>query len=458
MPPASTGLFSAQAWRDPVRRQGFRELGRRLLFLLFALAIFRLGTHVPVPGLNPEEVARIFQGSKGTVVDMLSMFTGGALERMSIFALGIMPYISASIIVQLMATVIPSWEALRKEGESGRRKLTQYTRIGTLILAIAQGIGLCATMLAQNATLSTGMGFYVPALTSLVAGSMFLMWLGEQITERGVGNGVSMLIVGGIVARLPITIQQSFDAVQKGQTSAIALLLIGVLSLAVVMAVVFMEKAQRRIPVNYAQRQQGKQTYSRQQQGHLPLKINMAGVIPAIFASSLLLFPATLGQWVAKSTDPTGWQKFLQDVVLALSPGQPLYLVLFGALIIFFCYFYTALVFSPKEVAENLKRSGAYVPGIRPGEQTSRYLDHVLNRLTFIGSIYITLICLLPLLLEGVFRVPIHLGGTSVLIVVVVMIDFVAQMQTHLVSQQYYDQSLLKRGTSLAALPVNQDK
>ena len=438
-------LFSGQALRDPVRRQGYRELGQRLLFLLFALAIFRLGTHVPIPGLDPVQVAEIFKSTKGTVVDMLSMFTGGAMERMSIFALGIMPYITASIVVQLMATVIPSWEALRKEGESGKRKLSQYTRIGTLGLAIVQGIGLCATMLSQGAALSSGLSFYVPALTSLVAGSMFLMWLGEQITERGVGNGISLLIVAGIVATFPAMVLQSFQLIQQGQASLISLLVVSVLALAVVVGVVFMEKAQRRVPVNYAQRQQGKAAYSRQQQSHLPLKINMAGVIPAIFASSMLLFPATLGQLIGTSPNPSGWQQFLQDVVLALSPGQPLYLALFAAMIIFFCYFYTALVFSPKEVSENLKRSGAYVPGIRPGDQTSRYLDHVLNRLTFIGSIYITLVCVLPLILQGAFSIPIHLGGASLLIVVVVMLDFVAQMQSHLVSQQYHDQTLLRQ-------------
>ncbi|MEY4516977.1 MAG: hypothetical protein RL180_1323 [Pseudomonadota bacterium] len=427
--------------------KGYRELMHRLLFLLGAMVVFRLGAHIPVPGINPDRLAQLFEQNKNTILSLFNMFSGGALERMSILALGIMPYISASIIVQLMSTVVPSLEALKKEGEAGRRKINQYTRQGTLLLGLVQAVGMSAGLISQGITLSAGLAFYIPAVTSLVAGTMFLMWLGEQITERGVGNGISMLIFAGIVAGMPSLVVQSIESVNQGQTTLISLLIMGVLGLAVVAAVVFMERAQRRIPVNYAQRQQqGRKVYAAQQ-SHLPLKINMAGVIPAIFASSLLLFPASLGQWVGNSPNPNVAQRILQDVALVLSPGQPLYLVLFGVMIIFFCYFYTALVFSPREVAENLKRSGAYVPGIRPGEQTSRYLDHVLNRLTFIGAIYITTVCLMPMVLQAAFGVPFHLGGTSLLIVVVVVMDFMAQVQAHLTSHQYQNQSLMKKGS-----------
>ncbi len=429
---------------NPMAREGYRELTQRIIFLLLALVVFRLGSHIPVPGIDPDRLAQLFQQNKDTILSMFNMFSGGALQRMSILALGIMPYISASIIVQLMATVVPSLEALKKEGESGRRKINQYTRQGTLLLGLVQAVGMSAGLISQGITLSSGMAFYIPAVTSLVAGTMFLMWLGEQITERGVGNGISMLIFAGIVAGMPAQIGQAFEGVNQGQNSLIGLMIMGVLALVVVAAVVFMEKAQRRITVNYAQRQQGRKVFT-SQPTHLPLKINMAGVIPAIFASSLLLFPASLGTWVGNSPNPTMVQKALQDVALVLSPGQPLYLVLFGVLIIFFCYFYTALVFSPREVSENLRRSGAYVPGIRPGEQTSRYLDQILNRLTFIGAIYITTVCLLPMLLQAAFGVPFHLGGTSLLIVVVVVMDFMAQVQAHLTSHQYHNQSLMRK-------------
>jgi preprotein translocase subunit SecY len=418
---------------------------QRLLFLFGALVVFRLGAHIPVPGINPERLAQLFEQNQNTILSLFNMFSGGALERMSILALGIMPYISASIIVQLMATVVPSLEALKKEGEAGRRKINQYTRQGTLLLGLVQAVGMCAGLISQGITLSNGLAFYVPAVTSLVAGTMFLMWLGEQITERGVGNGISMLIFAGIVAGMPGLVAQAFESVNQGQATLIGLLVMGVLALAVVAAVVFMERAQRRIPVNYAPRQQQGQKVFATQQSHLPLKINMAGVIPAIFASSLLLFPASLGQWVGNSPNPNMAQRFLQDMALVLSPGQPLYLVLFAVMIIFFCYFYTALMFSPKEVSENLKRSGAYVPGIRPGDQTTRYLDHVLNRLTFIGAIYITVVCLMPMVLQSAFGVPFHLGGTSLLIVVVVVMDFMAQVQAHLTSHQYQNQSLMKK-------------
>jgi preprotein translocase subunit SecY len=418
---------------------------QRLLFLFGALVVFRLGARIPVPGINPERLAQLFEQNQNTILSLFNMFSGGALERMSILALGIMPYISASIIVQLMATVVPSLEALKKEGEAGRRKINQYTRQGTLLLGLVQAVGMCAGLISQGITLSNGLAFYVPAVTSLVAGTMFLMWLGEQITERGVGNGISMLIFAGIVAGMPGLVAQAFESVNQGQATLIGLLVMGVLALAVVAAVVFMERAQRRIPVNYAPRQQQGQKVFATQQSHLPLKINMAGVIPAIFASSLLLFPASLGQWVGNSPNPNMAQRFLQDMALVLSPGQPLYLVLFAVMIIFFCYFYTALMFSPKEVSENLKRSGAYVPGIRPGDQTTRYLDHVLNRLTFIGAIYITVVCLMPMVLQSAFGVPFHLGGTSLLIVVVVVMDFMAQVQAHLTSHQYQNQSLMKK-------------
>lgn len=425
----------------------YREIIQRLLFLLGAIFVFRLGVHIPLPSINHQALADVISKNQGTFLGLFNMFSGGALERMSIFALGIMPYISASIIVQLVSTVIPSLEALKKEGEQGKRKISQYTRQGTLLLAIAQASGMCVGLVSQGITLTSGIAFFIPAVTSLVAGTMFLMWLGEQITERGIGNGISMIIFAGIVAALPTTVMQSLTGVQTDQSNLIGLLVLGVLSLVVMAGIVFIEKAQRRVPVNYAQKQQGRRIIAAQQT-HLPLKINMAGVIPAIFASSLLMFPASLGQWVGDSgPQANGFQRFAQDFALLLSPGHPLYLVLFGMLIIFFCYFYTALVFSPKEVAENLKRSGAYVPRIRPGEQTARYLDHILNRLTFIGSIYITVICLMPMILQDMFGVPFHLGGTSLLIVVVVVMDFMAQLQAHLTSHQYDNQALIKKTT-----------
>ncbi len=424
----------------------YREIIRRMIFLICALLVFRLGSHIPVPGINNAALERLFNANQGTILGLFNMFSGGALQRMSILALGIMPYISASIIVQLMSTVIPSLEALKKEGEQGKRKINQYTRQGTLLLAVVQATGMCAGLISQGITLTNGLAFYVPAVTSLVAGTMFLMWLGEQITERGIGNGISMIIFAGIVANLPNMVLQFFSA--DSQVSLIGLVVFALIALAVLVAIVFIEKAQRRISVNYAQKQQGRRIFTAQQT-HLPLKINMAGVIPAIFASSLLLFPASLGQWVG-SADPNAGvvKRTLQDLALVLSPGHTLYLVLFGALIIFFCYFYTALVFSPKEVAENLKRSGAYVPGIRPGEQTARYLDHILNRLTFIGAIYITVICLMPMILQSAFSMSVNIGGTSLLIVVVVVMDFMAQLQAHLTSHQYDNQTLMRKTTA----------
>ena len=422
----------------------YDELFNRLLFLLGALVVYRFGSHVPIPGMDPESLSKFFKTNENTILGLFNMFSGGALERMSVMALGIMPYISASIIVQMMTAVIPSLDALKKEGQAGQRQINKYTRQLTLALALVQSIGMCTGLISQHLTLTTGIAFYIPAVTSLVAGSMFLMWLGEQITERGIGNGISMLILAGIVATFPQIVTQSINSVQQGQMNMIALLLFSLLALAVVAGIVFIERAQRRIPVNYAQKQSQERKIYAQQQSHLPLKINMAGVIPAIFASSLLLFPASLGQWVGHSPNPNMFQRFLQNMALVLSPGQPLYLVIFAALIIFFCYFYTALVFSPKEVAENLKRSGAYIPGIRPGLQTQRYLDHVLNRLTFIGAIYMTIICLMPMILQSAFGIPFHLGGTSVLISVVVIMDFIAQVKAHLMTHQYHDYSLMQ--------------
>ncbi len=425
----------------------YDELWTRLLFLIGALIVYRLGSHIPVPGINPVNLADLFSRNENTILSMFNMFSGGALERMSIMALGIMPYISASIIVQMMSAVVPSLEALKKEGEAGRRTLNKYTRQGTLALALVQSLGMSAGLISQNLTLSSGLTFYIPAVTSLVAGAMFLMWLGEQITERGVGNGISMLIFASIVAGTPGMISQSIEQVNQGQMNLIVLFIFVILGIAVTAGIVYIERAQRRVPVNYAQKQQqGRKIYA-QQQSHLPLKLNMAGVIPAIFASSLLLFPASLGQWVGQSADPTFTQKILQNIALVLSPGQPLYLVLFGAMIIFFCYFYTALVFSPREVAENLKRSGAYIPGIRPGQQTQRYLDHVLNRLTFIGAMYMTVICLMPMVVQSSFGVPFQLGGTSLLIMVVVVMDFISQIQAHLMTHQYHDQTLIQSPT-----------
>lgn len=418
----------------------YYELWTRMLFLFGALIVYRLGSHIPVPGMNPVSLANFFQSNSNTFLGMFNMFSGGSLERMSIMALGIMPYISASIVVQMMSAIVPSLEALKKEGESGRRTLNKYTRQGTLALAFVQAVGMSTGLIAGGLTLTTGLSFYIPAVTSLVAGSMFLMWLGEQITERGVGNGISMLILASIIASAPGMISQAFSQ----NLNLIVMLLFVVLGIAVIAAIVFIERAQRRVPVNYAQKQQlGRKIYA-QQQSHLPLKINMAGVIPAIFASSLLLLPASLGQWTTVSENPTLTQEIIQNITLVLQPGQPLYLLLFGVMIIFFCYFYTALMFNPKEVAENLKRSGAYIPGIRPGQQTKRYLDFVLNRLTFIGAMYMTIICLMPMVIQSVFNVPIPLGGASLLIMVVVLMDFIAQLQAHLMTHQYHDQTIIK--------------
>lgn len=417
---------------------GLSELWARLRFLFLAIIVYRIGAHIPVPGINPDRLADMFRQSEGTILSMFNMFSGGALERMSIFALGIMPYISASIIMQLLTAVSPQLEQLKKEGEAGRRKISQYTRYGTVVLALVQAIGMSVGLAGQGAALSPGLGFYVVAVSTFVAGAMFMMWLGEQITERGVGNGISMLIFSGIVAGLPRAIGQSFESARTGDVNIFALILVGFLAVAIIGFVVFVERGQRRIAVHYAKRQQGRKVFAAQT-SHLPLKVNMAGVIPAIFASSILLFPASLAAWFGQSPN-LGW---LQDVSQSIAPGHPLYILLFSAGIIFFCFFYTALMFNPKDVAENLKKSGAFIPGIRPGEQSARYIDGVLTRLTMFGALYMTGVCLLPQFLTVAANVPFYLGGTSLLIVVVVVMDFMSQVQSHLVSHQY--ESLMKK-------------
>lgn len=419
-------------------QNGLGELWSRIRFVLLAIVVYRIGTHIPVPGINPDALARLFEQNQGTILEMFNMFSGGALERMSILALGIMPYISASIIMQLLTAVTPQLEQLKKEGEAGRRKITQYTRYGTVLLATVQAFGVSAGLAGQGVTFSTGLDFYIAAVPSFVAGAVFMMWLGEQVTERGIGNGISILIFAGIVAGLPSALAQAFESARTGELNWALLLIIAVLAVAVIAFVVFVERGQRRITINYAKRQQGRQVFAAQT-SHLPLKLNMAGVIPAIFASSLLLFPASLGQWFGQGEG----MEWLQDISLALAPSQPLYIVLFSAGIIFFCYFYTALMFNPRDVAENLKKSGAFIPGIRPGVQTANYIDTVLGRLTLFGSLYITAVCLLPQLLVVAAEVPFYFGGTSLLIVVVVVMDFMAQVQSHLMSHQY--EGLMKK-------------
>ena len=421
---------------------GLSELKSRLLFVIGALLVFRAGSFVPIPGIDAAVLADLFEQQKGTIIEMFNMFSGGALSRASIFALGIMPYISASIVVQLLTVVHPALAELKKEGEAGRRKISQYTRYGTLVLAIFQAIGIATGLpnMVPNLVVIDQTMFTLIATVSLVTGTMFLMWLGEQITERGIGNGISLLIFAGIVAGLPKAIGQTIEQARQGELHVLLLLLIAVIAFAVIYFVVFMERGQRRIVVNYAKRQQGRKVFAAQST-HLPLKINMAGVIPAIFASSIILFPGTLAQWFGKSGNPAfSW---LTDVSLALSPGQPLYVILYAVAIIFFCFFYTALVFNPRETADNLKKSGAFVPGIRPGEQTAKYIDKVMTRLTLAGALYITFICLIPEFMMVAWNVRFYFGGTSLLIVVVVIMDFMAQVQTHLMSQQY--DSVLKK-------------
>jgi preprotein translocase subunit SecY len=419
-------------------QKGLGELWARLRFLFAAIIIYRIGTHIPVPGFDPDRLAELFTQNQGTYLGLFNMFSGGALERMSILALGVMPYISASIIMQLLSATVPALEQLKKEGDSGRRKINQYTRYGTVFLALIQGTAMAVGFASQGLAYEVSTMFYAVAISSLVAGAVFLMWLGEQITERGIGNGISMLIFAGIVAGIPGAIGQALESARQGDLNPVTLVFILVIAIAVVYFVVFVERGQRRLTVNYAQRQ-GRQAYNAQT-SHLPLKVNMAGVIPAIFASSLLLFPTSISQWFGSATNAPGW---LQDVALLIGPGQPLYVLLFSSLIIFFSFFYTALMYNPREVADNLKKGGAFLPGIRPGDHTAKYIDSVTTRLTLIGGVYITLICLMPQFLNVYFNVPFYLGGTSLLIAVVVTMDFMAQVQSHLMSQQY--DSLMKK-------------
>lgn len=419
-------------------QSGLGELWSRLRFVLLAIIVYRIGAHIPVPGINPDRLAALFEQNQGTILSLFNMFSGGALERMSILALGIMPYISASIIMQLMTVVSPQLEQLKKEGEAGRRKINQYTRYGTVLLATVQSFGMAVGLANQGVAFAADVSFYFVAVVTLVSGAVFLMWLGEQVTERGIGNGISILIFAGIVAGLPSAIGQSFEAARQGDLNILALLAIAALAVATVGFVVFMERGQRRITINYAKRQQGRRVYAAQT-SHLPLKVNMAGVIPPIFASSILLFPASIGQWFGQ----TEGMEWLQNVALALGPGQPLYILLFAICIVFFCYFYTAIVFNPKDVADNLKKSGAFIPGIRPGEQSARYVDTVLSRLTLFGALYITAVSLMPQFLVVAWNIPFYFGGTSLLIVVVVVMDFMAQVQSHLMSHQY--ESLMKK-------------
>lgn len=416
---------------------GLTELKRRVFFLLGALLVYRIGAHIPVPGINPAKLAELFSGNPG-ILGLFNLFSGGALSRLTVFALGVMPYISASIIIQLLTVVWPPLEQLKKEGQTGRRKISQYTRFATLALSTLQAFGMAQYLASSGTALEAGPLFYFTVTLTLVTGTMFLMWLGEQITERGVGNGISLIILAGIVAGLPGAIVSTFEKVRQGELQPIGLILLCVMLVAIIAFVVFVERGQRRITVNYAKRQQGRKVFAAQR-SHLPLKLNMAGVIPPIFASSIILFPATISQWFGKS--PTF--SFLTDIGLALSPGQPLYILLFAAAIIFFCFFYTALVFNPKETAENLKKSGGFIPGIRPGEQTASYIDSVMTRLTVIGSLYIAGVSLLPEFLVLGWNVPFYFGGTSLLIIVVVVMDFMAQVQAHMISHQY--ESLIKK-------------
>ena len=426
----------AKPGMDNKAQGGLSELKQRLWFVFGALVVLRLGTFVPIPGIDAAVLAQLFEQQKGTIVEMFNMFSGGALERASVLALGIMPYISASIIMQLLTVMHPAMAELKKEGEAGRRKISQYTRYGTLVLATVQSIAIARSLpgMMPGLVMDADFGFYFAAVVSLVTGTMFLMWLGEQITERGIGNGISILIFAGIVAGMPSAVGQTAEAARQGELHLLVLLLIGVIIFATTFFVVFVERGQRRIVVNYAKRQQGRKVFAAQST-HLPLKVNMAGVIPPIFASSIILFPGTLASWFGQGDGMVA--DFLQEVSIAISPGQPLYVMLLAAAIIFFCFFYTALVFNPRETADNLKKSGAFIPGIRPGEQTSKYIDKVMTRLTLAGAMYITFICLVPQFIIMAWDVNFYFGGTSLLIIVVVIMDFMAQVQTHLMSHQY---------------------
>jgi preprotein translocase subunit SecY len=417
----------------------FGDLRRRLVFLLLALVVYRVGAHIPVPGIDPTQLQQLFKGQQGGILSLFNMFSGGALSRFTVFALGIMPYISASIIMQLLTYVVPTFEQLKKEGEAGRRKITQYTRYGTLVLAVFQSLSIALALESSaGLVLTPGFGFRMTAVVSLTAGTMFLMWLGEQITERGLGNGISILIFAGIAAGLPNAIGGLLELVRTGAMSILVALLIVAVIVLVTYFVVFIERGQRKILVNYARRQVGNKVYGGQS-SHLPLKLNMAGVIPPIFASSIILLPATVVSWFSSGES----MRWLKDIAGALTPGQPIYVLLYATAIVFFCFFYTALVFNSRETADNLKKSGAFIPGIRPGEQTARYIDKILVRLTLAGAVYITFVCLLPEFLILKYNVPFYFGGTSLMIIVVVTMDFMAQVQNYMMSQQY--ESLLKK-------------
>ena len=421
----------------------YGDLRRRLVFLLLALVVYRIGTHIPVPGIDPNQLQQLFKGQEGGILNLFNMFSGGALSRFSIFALGIMPYISASIIMQLLTYVLPAFEQLKKEGEAGRRKITQYTRFGTLGLALFQSLGIAMALEASaGLVISPGFGFRMTAVVSLTAGTMFLMWLGEQITERGLGNGISILIFAGIAAGLPSSIGGLLELVRTGAMGPLVSIFIIAVVMLVTYFVVFVERGQRKILVNYARRQVGNKVYGGQS-SHLPLKLNMAGVIPPIFASSIILLPATVINWFSSGESDNALVLFMKDVSGALTPGQPIYVMFYAAAIIFFCFFYTALVFNSRETADNLKKSGAFIPGIRPGDHTAKFIDKILVRLTLAGAVYITFVCLLPEFLILKYNVPFYFGGTSLLIIVVVTMDFMSQVQNYMMSQQY--ESLLKK-------------
>ena len=421
----------------------FGDLRRRLVFLLLALVVYRVGAHIPVPGIDPDQLKQLFNGQQGGILSLFNMFSGGALSRFTVFALGIMPYISASIVMQLLSYVLPAFEQLKKEGEAGRRKITQYTRFGALGLALFQSLGIALALEASaGLVINPGFGFRMTAVVSLTAGTMFLMWLGEQITERGLGNGISILIFAGIAAGLPNALGGLFELVRTGAMGPLVAMFIVAVVVLVTYFVVFVERGQRKILVNYARRQVGNKVYGGQS-SHLPLKLNMAGVIPPIFASSIILLPATVINWFSSGETSNPVVLFFKDVASALSPGQPVYVMFYAAAVVFFCFFYTALVFNSRETADNLKKSGAFIPGIRPGDQTARYIDKILLRLTLVGAAYITFVCLLPEFLILKYNVPFYFGGTSLLIIVVVTMDFMAQVQNYLMSQQY--ESLLKK-------------
>ena len=426
------------------------ELRQRILFVLGSLVVFRIGTHIPIPGVDPAAVAAMFEQTRGSIVDIFNMFSGGALKRLSILALGVMPYISASIIIQMMSSIIPQLEQLKKEGESGRRKITQYTRYGTVALATFQALGIAIAIEGQQAgggpvVLIPGIGFKLTTVATLVTGTMFLVWLGEQISERGIGNGISLIIFGSIVAGLPSAVAGTLELARTGTFSPIGVLALFIGAIAITAVVVFVEKGQRRITVNYAKRQQGRRMLAGQT-SHLPLKLNMAGVIPPIFASSIILFPASLGSWFGQA-EGMGW---LRDISTTLAPGQPIYALVYAGMIVFFCFFYTALVFNPNEIADNLKKSGAFVPGIRPGIQTAVYIDKVVSRLTLAGAAYLTVVCLIPEFLIVKWGVPFYFGGTSLLIIVVVMMDMMSQIQSYLMSRQY--DSLMKKSSIVGGM------